>query len=47
MIQQLLPDAPNFKVLLQSQLDNARGKDPRGCRWDKRIIILALNLWAE
>ena len=47
MIQQMLPDAPNFHVLLQSKLDNARGRDPRGHRWDPCIISLALNLWSE
>ena len=47
MIQQMLPDAPNFCVLLQYQLDNARGRDQKGHRWDPCIISLALNLWTE
>ena len=47
IIEKLLPDAPNFKDLLRSQLKNAVGKDPRARRWDTRIISLCLSLWAK
>ena len=47
IIQQLLPQAPEFSMLLESQLQNANVKDPRGWKWDKRIITLCLHLWAK
>ena len=39
--------APGFAVLLESQLLNATDKDFHGHRWDKKIITLALHLWAK
>ena len=39
--------APDFAVLLESQLLNATDKDSHGRRWNKKIITLALHLWAK
>ena len=47
MIEKLIPACPEFKVLLKSQLRNAKLKDPRHRRWDPDIISLCLNLWAK
>ena len=46
-IEKLVPMAPDFALLLESQLLNARDKDSCGHRWDKKIITLALHLWAK
>ena len=47
IIQSLLPKAPEFSVLLKAQLMNAKSGDPRGHRWDPKIISLCLHLWAK
>ena len=46
-IQKLVPMAPDFAALLESQSLNATDKDSCGQRWDKKIITLALHLWAK
>ena len=47
IIQKLVPLAPDFVVLLESQLLNAKDKDSRGCRWNKKMITFCLHLWAK
>ena len=47
IIEDRLPHAPQFKDLLESQLNNAKNMDPRRRRWDKQMISLCLHLWAR
>ena len=47
IIQKVLPHAPHFKTLLESQLQNCKSKDARHRRWDVNMISLCLNLWAK
>ena len=47
IIEKLVPLAPDFAVLLESQLLNAKDMDSRGCRWNKKMITLCLHLWAK
>ena len=43
IIQRVLPEAPNFKVLLESQLRNAKKKNPKHRRWSGDMISLMLE----
>ena len=47
IIHKVLPHAPHFKTLLESQLQNCKSKDARHRRWDVNMISLCLNLWAK
>ena len=47
IVQKLVPLAPDFAVLLESQLLNAKDMDSRGCRWNEKMITLCLHLWAK
>ena len=47
IIKRVLPNAPQFQILLESQLKNASSKDPRHRRWHPSMISLCLNLWAK
>ena len=47
IIQKVIPEAPKFKVILESQLRNAKAKDPKHRRWSPEMISLCLNLWAK
>ena len=47
VISKVLPHAPQFKTLLESQLKNCKSKDARHRRWDVNMISLCLNLWAK
>ena len=47
IIQKMVPSAPQFKLILESQMKNATAKDPRHRRWKPEIISLCLNLWAK
>lgn len=49
IIRKLLPQAPEFCTLLQSQLKNASNteKDARYRRWSPEMISLCLNLWGK
>ena len=47
VIEKVLPHAPHFKTLLESQLHNCKSKDARHRRWDVNMISLCLNLWAK
>ena len=47
IIKRVMPHAPKFKILLESQLRNATSKDPRHRRWHPNMISLCLNLWAK
>ena len=47
IIEKVLPAAPKFKIILESQLRNAKQRDPRHRRWSAEMISLCLNLWAK
>ena len=47
VIEKLMPNAPQFKHLFRSQLNNVTNKDPRQRKWDPVIISAALNMWAK
>ena len=46
IIKKVLPDAPNFKVILESQLKNCQKKEKKLRRWSTQMISLCLHLWA-
>ena len=47
MLETICGKAPEFKLLFESQLSNARHKDAHQRRWDPAVISLCINLWAR
>ena len=46
-IENLTPDKPEFGNFVLSQILNANKSDPRGRRWDVKMISLSMNIWAR
>ena len=47
IIENLIPEAPQFGLFLVDQIHNGQGGDPHKRRWHKSVISMYLTLWAK
>ena len=47
IFEQIKMKAPNFDILMKSQMENAKHTDPRQRRWDTAMISFCLQAWTQ